>query len=220
MVPDPDLVLLEAWRNGDKKAADALILKYYDLIRRTVVTKLPADAVDDVVQQVIAALVERRDTFRADATFRNYALIVVRNSIADFYRKREREPVEHVAILASSVRDLGAGPTTILFEQEDQRLLLEALRSIPLDDQFLLELYYWEDLSAPALAQLYDLGEPAVRSRIRRAKERLTAELHQLGQGHRELADTLTDIDAWVRRLRDELVPHLDQLKQTRAKKK
>lgn len=220
MAPDPDLALLEAWRNGDRTAADVLLTKYYNLIRRTVATKLPPDAVDDIVQHVVTELIERRDTFRADATLRTYVLAIVRHTIGDFYRKRDKKSVEHVAVFNSSIRDLGAGPSTLLLQHEDQRLLLEALRSVSLDDQFILELYYWEDMSAPELAQVYELPEPAIRSRIRRAKERLEAQLHQLTHDPGELAETITDLNAWAKKLRDELKPYLEQVKQGHSKKK
>lgn len=213
---DPDLALLEAWRNGDRKAADALLSKYYRLIRQNVLNKVAAESLDDVVQNVITALVERRDHFRSDATFRTYALSITRHVIGDFYRRHARKPVEHVAVFESSVRDLGAGPTTLIFEREHERLFLEALRSIPLDDQFILELYYWEHMSGPELAQILELEEPAIRSRLRRAKDRLKAQLQRLTQQHHELADTMTDIDAWAQRLRDALKPYLEQ---TRSKK-
>lgn len=217
MNPDPDLALLEAWRAGDRKAAQALLHKYYRLLHQIVVTKVPEDAVDDVVQQIITALVERRDKFRADATFRTYALAIARNVLGDFFRKRSRHPLDLVSVFASSVRDLGAGPTTLIFQGEHQRLFLEALRSLPLDDQFVIELHYWENMTGPELAQVFDMELSAIRSRLRRAKERLGAQMHELADHHRELADTLTDLDAWARRLRDSLKPYLDQRRQARA---
>jgi RNA polymerase sigma factor (sigma-70 family) len=213
MDPDPDLVLLEAWRSGDKKAADRLLLEYYRLLRGVVSTKVPGEAVDDLVQQIIAAMIERRDAFREGASFRAYVLSIARNTICDFYRKRARRPVEHVAVCDSSVRDLGAGPATMLLQHENQRHLLEALRSLSLDDQMLLELHYWEKLPGRELAQVFEIGEPAIRGRLRRAKERLQSHLEQLSRDHRELAETLTDLDAWAQRLREELRPYLDKPK-------
>ncbi len=219
MGPDPDLDLLEAWRAGDKKAADQILVKYYGLVRRAIVTKVPPDAVDDLVQEVIAALIARRDAFRTDATFRTYVLSITRNVVCDYFRRRARRPVEHVAVFDSSVRDLGAGPTTLLLRHENQRLLLEALRSISMDDQFILELHYWEKMTGPELAQVFEIGEPAIRGRLRRAKERLEAKLHELSHDHRELAATITDLDAWAQRLRDELQPYMHEMKGRAGKK-
>ena len=208
---DPDLQLLTAWQGGDKRAADSILIKYYTLVRRTVLTKVPEGAVDDVVQDVFEALVERRDSFRADAKLKTFVLTIVRNKIADYFRKRKT--TDQVDVLATSVRDLGAGPSSLLLKHENDRLLLEALRSIQLDDQLVLELHYWDDMSGPELCQVFECSEPAIRGRIRRAKERLNSELQALSRDHRELADTVTDLHAWAKKLRDGLEPYLQQLK-------
>lgn len=213
MDPDPDLELLAAWQAGNKRAADSILVKYYTIVRRTVLTKVPEAAVDDVVQDVFKALVERRDSFRGDARLRSFILGITRKKIADFFRERERNPADQVEVLETSVRDLGAGPSSLLLKHEDERLLLEALRSIHLDDQLILELRFWDDMSAPELCQVFECTEPAIRSRIRRAKERLTTEIQALSRDHRELADTVTDLHAWAKKLRDGLEPYLQQLK-------
>ncbi len=202
---DPDLELLEAWRSGDKKAAGEILDRYYKLIRCTVATKLPDSDVDDVVQKIIVALHEGREKFRADAKLKTYALKITRNKIADYFR--QRQPT--CDVLRSSVRELGAGPSTLILEQEKQRMLLEALRSVSVDDQLILELYYWEKMTGPQLAQVFECPEPAIRSHLRRAKQRLRAELERLADDQQELAETMTDLDAWARKLREELEPRL-----------
>jgi len=200
-----DRELLEAWQAGDRKAADTLLQRHYNLIRRTIQTKTPEYAVDDLTQRVFTALVERRDTIREGASIRAYMLTIARRVIADFYRQRKNRPIAEENIAQHSVAALGAGPITLLLELQENRLLLEALREIALQHQFVLELYYWEDFSGPELAQVLECSEPAVRGKIRRAKEQLSAKVDELTRDHREFADTVTDLDAWALRLRDEL---------------
>jgi RNA polymerase sigma factor (sigma-70 family) len=206
---DPDLDLLEAWRNGDKKAASDLIARHYETIRRQIATKVPESEIDDLVQRVIVALLEGREKFRGDAKFKSYAMRITRNVIAGFYRRRR--PTTPLDVLEVSVVDHGVGPSTLLDDQDhkSQRLLLEALRSIAIDDQFVLELHYWEKMSGPTLAQVYECSEPAIRGRLRRAKERLRAQITVIAEERRELADTLTDLDSWALKLREALAVRL-----------
>ncbi len=204
---DPDLELLDAWRSGDKKAAGALLDRHYKSIRRLIVTKIPETEVDDVVQKVIVALLEGRETFRGDAKFKTYAMKITRKVIADFYRRRKQ--TTSLDVLEFSVSDHGVGLSRLLDDQKSQRLLLEALRSIPIDDQFILELYYWEKMSGPQLAQVYECSESAIRHRLRRAKARLKEQVEAIAEEHRELADTITDLDAWALQLREALEPRL-----------
>lgn len=202
---DPDLELLLAWRSGNRKAADTLLRKYYPIIRRNVAHKVPDDAVDEVVDRVVSAMVEQRDTFRAEAKLRTYVFRIMKFSIADFHRQRQRRP--DFDALESSVHDLGVSPSGDLLKKEHDRVLLAALRGLPLGDQILLELYEWEEMPASELAEVFDASEPAIRSRIRRAMERLSAAVKGYMADPRELADTLTNLDDWLRQVRKELRP-------------
>jgi RNA polymerase sigma-70 factor (ECF subfamily) len=95
-------------------------------------------------------------------------------------------------------------------------LLLEALRSITIDDQLLLELHYWEKMTGSQLAQVFECPEPTIRSQLRRAKARLRKQLEALATEHGELADTITDLDAWAQKLREELEPRLMHLRRSK----
>jgi RNA polymerase sigma factor (sigma-70 family) len=197
---DPDLELLTAWREGDTRAAGELLERHYRRIRRVVVTKIPERDVDDVVQRVIEALLENREKFRHDAMFKTYVMAIVRNTIADYFRKqRPISPLEH------SVHDYGVGLSTMLADKQHQRLLLEALRRLRLDDQILLELQFWEKMTGPELAQVFECKEATIRSRLRRARERLLEEVERLQDDREKLPDTVTDLDAWAEQLREEI---------------
>ena len=209
---DPELQLLQDWRNGDGKAGDALLLRYHRLIWRTVATKVPEDAVEDLVQRAILALIERRDELASDLKFRSYAMAITRNVILGYFRERYRKPVDSVGVMESSALELGAGPSSIVLAKQQDRLLLEALRSLSLDDQLVLELYYWEDMTGPELGAVFQCLEPTVRGRVRRARLRLEQKLGELAQQHQELLETLTNLDSWAAGVRAAFEPHLPGL--------
>ena len=54
----------------------------------------------------------------------------------------------------------------------------EALRRLPVDLQLVVELHYWEDHSTAEIAALLELAQGTVKSRLRRAREALEADLH------------------------------------------
>ena len=132
-----------------------------------------------------------------------------RKMILGHFRERYRKPVDHVGVADTSVKDLGAGASSIVLAREQDRLLLEALRSLSLDDQLVLELYYWEGMTGAELGAVFDCLEPTVRGRLHRAKGRLELELVELSKQHRELAETMTDLDAWAASVREALQPQL-----------
>lgn len=199
---DPDLALLEAWRRGDQRAAQKLLQDYYHRVRRFVLTKVPSDDVDDVVQRVLEKVHKNQEQFRADAKFKTYVTSIARYTIAEYYRRRDRQPVSP---LESSVHDLGGGQLTKLVDRQQQRILLEALRRLRLDDQILLELQFWEKMTGPELAQVFGAKETTIRSRLRRARERLSLEIEHLQSDTETLSDTVTDLDEWAEQLRVEI---------------
>ena len=94
----------------------------------------------------------------------------------------------------------GAGKSTAI-------ALLLGLRRIPLESQMLLELYYWEDFTAREIAEVVQIPEGTVRTRLRRAKQLLEQALAQAAESREVLETTLSDLEGWARRVRDELRP-------------
>jgi RNA polymerase sigma-70 factor, ECF subfamily len=170
-----DFELLDAWAEGDPSAGDRLFRRHIRALYRFFRTKLD-DGIDDRVQDTLVECVRARAAFRREAEFRTFMLATARNVLLNEYRRRRRH-ASPVDFSMHGVADLAPGPSTILASVDEQRTLLEALRSLPLDAQIVLELHYLERLTGPQLAHVLDIAEPAVRSRLRRAKEGLRARL-------------------------------------------
>lgn len=173
-----DFELLDAWADGDPAAGDRLFRRHIRALYRFFRTKLD-DGVDDRVQDTLVACVRSRASFRRDAEFRTFLFATARNVLFKEYRRRRRHggPVD---FSIHAVVDLAPGPSTLVATLEEHRILLDALRSLPLDAQIVLELHYLERLTGPQLSVALELAEPAVRSRLRRAKESLRARLESI----------------------------------------
>ncbi|HVZ35507.1 MAG TPA: sigma-70 family RNA polymerase sigma factor [Polyangiaceae bacterium] len=198
-----DFDLLDAWGNGDLNAGGVLFERHFRTLYRFLRTKVEA-GLEDLLQQIWLACVEGRARFRREASFRTYLLRVARFQLYAHYRARNREPSQ-IDFTLTSVADLDASPSQLLARRQDERLLLEALKRVPLDHQIALELRFWEDLSGPEMAEVLGIPEPAVRSRIRRATERLKQELTALMTGPAGADESIDDLDGWAQRLRQAL---------------
>ena len=197
-----DFELLDAWGGGNTVAGRMLYDRYFALLYRFVRTKIDSGA-EDLIQNVWLACVEGRERFRRDGSFRAYLLQTARFQLYAHYRKRKRAAV--LDFSASSVVDLGTSPSAIVLRHEQERMLLEALRRVPLDYQIVLELRFWEDLSGPEIAEVLGIPEPAVRSRLQRATERLRTQLQALAGKGTAAPDTEDDLQRWALRLRQAL---------------
>ena len=90
-------------------------------------------------------------------------------------------------------------------------MLLEALRRIPLDHQVVLELYYWEKLTAAEVGNVVGVPEGTARTRIRRAKQLLEQEMGKLSESKDQLHTTIANLDNWAASLREQLGKDQDQ---------
>jgi RNA polymerase sigma factor (sigma-70 family) len=194
-----DLELLEAWKTGDRKAGSELFERHFDSICRFFANKVQSD-VDDLVQRTFIACVEGKERFRGQSSFRTYLFGVAHNVLRSHIRKRRREG-ERFEPGVTSVFDMGLSPATLIAQRKEQLLVLQALRRIPLDHQVVLELYYWEAMTAKDLAEVLEIPEGTVRGRIRRAKQLLEEQLTTLAETD-DLKSTMSNLDGWARSLR------------------
>ena len=198
-----DEQLLAAWRAGDREAGNQLFARYFSRVFRFFRNKIDR-GVEDLVQRTFMACVEGRDRLRADTSFRSYLFGAAHNLLRAHLRS-ERSFAREEDVDLHPVVDMGASPTSLLGVHEEQRLLLAALRRLPLGDQTLLELYYWEHLSGLELAAVLAVPENTARTRLRRARLRLEQELAELAAGSERLRSTVDNLERWAESLRDPL---------------
>ena len=199
-----DLDLLESWRGGDREAGGKLFSRHFDSICRFFANKVDRD-IDDLVQRTFTACVEGRERFQGKSSFRTYLFGVAHNVLRSYLRKRKREG-DRFEIGVTSVFDMGLSPATLIAQQKEQQLTLQALRRIPLDHQIVLELYYWENLTAGEIGEVLGHPEGTIRGRIRRGKELLEAELAKIAENDALLTSTVSNLDSWAKSLRQRVL--------------
>ena len=198
-----DHELLSAWSAGDKRAGNRLFQRYFEPIGRFFLSKVSV-GVDDLVQRTFLALLERAGQLDEDTNVRAYLFGIARKTLLRRFRDQYRNG-RYFDALATSVADLAESPSQLVGQQQQLQLLLAALREIPLDHQIVLELYFWEEMPARAIATVLEIPEGTVRSRIRRAKQLLAAEYEELLSGASSPQATQTRLDTWARSLRAQL---------------
>ena len=204
MADADDFELLQAWRDGDNAAGNALFDRHFDALYRFFRNKV-AQGAEDLVQQTFLACVQARDRFRGDSSFRTYLFTAARSKLYTLLDKRRREG-ERIDWGVTSCADLGISPTGILAKNEEQRLLLLGLRQLPVDLQVALELFYFEQLRGPELAQVLEIPEGTVRSRLRRGQELLREHLARLAANPAQVESTMGDLEGWARGLREDVL--------------
>ncbi|MCA9653877.1 MAG: RNA polymerase sigma factor [Myxococcales bacterium] len=190
-----DAELLRAWREGDRGAGEELFERHYATVERFFRNKVSEP--DDLIQHTFLACVEAAPRFRGDSQFRTFLLGIAINVLRAHYRQLQKQ--RGVGSLhSSSVADLGATPSRIVAGHEEERLLLAALRRLPVELQLVLELRYWDGLKHEELAELLELPRSTVNTRLRRGRELLEQHMGELASSPQMLHSTITRLDDWV----------------------
>lgn len=199
---DDDFDLLDAWREGDREAGNRLFRRHFSRVFRFFSTKVDDDDAEDLTQRTFLACTRTRERVVQSSTFRAYILGVARIELLRFFDEWRRrgsrfDPAE------TSIADLGASPSAQLAEYEEQRLVVRALRRLPLEFQMTLELHYWQDLGVSEVADVLGVPLGTVKSRLHRAREALRRTIEDLDAEHETRESTVAHLERWLRSMQD-----------------
>jgi RNA polymerase sigma-70 factor (ECF subfamily) len=193
--------LVEAWRSGDAGAGESLFERYYESIARFFYNKADDASAQDLIQRTFLACIEGLPRLQAAANFRSYLFGIAYRTLCKHYERQAHER-GRLDVFEISVADLNLrSPTQAFAERDEQRLLLLALRTIPLEHQVLLELLYWEKLPVAEIAAVLQIPVNTAKTRFRRSRQLLEQAMQSLGDSPELRRETLDDLDRWAAEL-------------------
>lgn len=168
-----DESLYEAWIGGDRKSGAELVRRYSGPLVNFFRSRVLAEEAEDLMQTTLLRCLERGGKTLHLRSFRAYVFRSARNALIDRRRcQRSVEDLEVVTLIGEST----SLPSRISRRREHARVF-SALAELPDEERTLLELYYWEELSAAELGEVFDVPEGTVRGRLRKAKRKMNAML-------------------------------------------
>jgi RNA polymerase sigma-70 factor (ECF subfamily) len=200
-----DTELLDAWAAGDQESGRAFYGRFADRITRFFARKLHADTADLVQRTFLKALEAHRARPAEDiGNPAGLLFAIARNELYDAFRARRRaaERFDPDVTSLDALGAAGTGASTAVARHEQQRLLLAALRRIPLDDQLALELYYWEELPMADVARVLGITRSGAINRVHRARGLVRDALEALETTPAMRHDTVEGFETWARSLR------------------
>ncbi len=202
-----DEELLEAWRLGDRAAGGELVDRHFATISRFFRNKvLQPEEADELVSQTFLACTASKERYRGDASVRQFFFAIAHNVLRNYIRSRYKRKREKLDFGVVCVQELDpASPSSIVMHRREARSFVQSLREIPVGDQVLLELMYFEGLSGSQIAELMELPEGTVRGRLARGKQRLRqrvmAALHDSSSDD-EVQVSAHHLDQWALEVR------------------
>jgi RNA polymerase sigma-70 factor (ECF subfamily) len=201
MIEDPEL--FAAWRDGDQHAGLQLFDRYYANVTRFFRSKVH-DGWADLVQSTFLACVASKDRFRGEGGFRQYLFSIAYKQLISHYRRRSRDQAKLEFTEVSAV-DLDPSPSAVAGTRAELKLMLQAMRRIPIDFQVILELHYWEHMSTQECALTLEIPQGTAKSRLRRARELVKQQMHEIAESPNLAKSTIDGFERWAEALRDQI---------------
>ncbi|PYR76653.1 MAG: sigma-70 family RNA polymerase sigma factor [Acidobacteria bacterium] len=160
---------VRAARAGDQLAFERLYDRYARIVHGLLLARVPANDVDDLVQDVFLTAWRRLDDLRDPAAFGGWIAMIARNRALDFHRRSADE--------VSLPDDLPArGETGALAEAN---AILDVIRRLPEAYRDTLVLRLVEGLSGPEIAERTGLTAASVRVNLHRGMKQLREKLER-----------------------------------------
>ncbi len=192
--------------DGDRRAATVLVERYSTMLQRFFRNKVrDSEAAAELISETMLACVGALERAQPTGSFRSFLFGVALNTLRAYIRrkykrKRERDDFDDVC-----VGDDTETPSGLVSRSGETRLLVRALRRIPLKFQVVLELQFFEELTGPQIAELLDMPLATVYTHQRRGRARLQEVIQELADNPQLAQSTMMGIETWAEDVRAQI---------------
>ena len=181
-----DEILILEYRAGDLNALEALISRWQVRIYCYVLTLArDKEAAWDICQDVWLATISGLRKSERIRNFPAWLYRVAHNKAVSHLRKTRRLEERKDALLQVAEEDSDGTPD-LLNSVDDALLVHTCLRELPLAQREVLGLFYLDDLSLGDIAQILDVPQGTVQSRLHYGRMKMKELLLKRGYSHDE----------------------------------
>ena len=188
-----DIALVNLVKKGDKKAYNALVLKYQDRLVFSVYKFLKDyELAQDIAQEAFIKAYKSIDKFRGDSQFYTWiyriAINTAKNVLSTKARASEVYDNDTTDQLLSESAITSENPENILQADQLRSTINNALQSLPEDIRVTLSLREYDGLSYEEIAGVLKCPIGTVRSRIHKGREMLDKTFLRYNQSNVEVS--------------------------------
>lgn len=186
--------LLQAAREGDREALEQLVENRRAELLSFAVSQLDSEvrvkeSPSDIVQESILEGIQDFSGFEGDTSkeFANYLKAILRNNVHDVRRRYARTGKRAIRREASEIDPdkqpdrLNPSPSQWFQSRDETEQLKASLRTLSADQQEVIRLRYWEQLTFDEMAEVLGKNSEATRKAFYRALKALSNALGEKG---------------------------------------
>jgi RNA polymerase sigma-70 factor, ECF subfamily len=172
---DNELICIQQAKQGNHRAFGRLVEQYQSQVYTLCYRMLgnPTEA-EDAAQETFLRVFARLKTYDETRKFSSWLLSIGSHYCIDCLRRRRFTwvDIDDVApVLPNPRRD--EQPEHVALKQESEQAIQRMLERLPPDYRTIVVLRYWHQLSYEEISEVLRISEPAVKSRLHRARRAL-----------------------------------------------
>ncbi len=181
-----DEIILQGCRAGEPGAIEALVRQSQGVVYRVCLSILddPSEA-EDATQETFIAALKALPGFRGDSAFNTWLYAIAVNACRRHLKQRRRHQALQTTLTFGPVAtgDHFSDPEQTLIRSEVAATLWSAVSELDEQHRMPVILRYYHELSVAEIAQILDINEGTVHSRLFNARERI--------RGHMKVRESL-----------------------------
>ena len=177
-----DVVLLERIAQGDRSAFSQLYLKYQPKLVSYCARLLRDDIAQaaDIVDDALFDVWRSADKFAGKSKPSTWIYSITRNKLVSWLRKTTEITLDDEKMMLAMV-DPAATPEETREQEDMKHQLIRLMNHLTDEHRDVLRLTYFEDRSVKEVAELLDISENTVKTRMFYARKRLGQMLEKAG---------------------------------------
>lgn len=178
---DPDWQLIQQMAAGDTSALDRLYVQHGPAVLSFLIGRLnDRQLAEEILQDVMLSAWKSAPGFRLESKVRTWLLVIARNRAIN--ARRKYAPMLVDLETNNELQSPDTGPMERVERSAQKSAVREALRLLPETYREVLILVFYHQLSGPEIAEVLDISQGTVKSRLHRAKEMLRRVLLKEGE--------------------------------------
>ncbi|MGN7299278.1 sigma-70 family RNA polymerase sigma factor [Ferdinandcohnia sp. SAFN-114] len=127
----------------------------------------------DMVQNTFIKCYKNLDSFRYDAQVKTWLYRITINECKDYLKSWNYKMVQVRSFINETTRSMLPSTERTVFDKYNNQEMKESIFSLPKVYREVIYLYYYDSLTTVEIANVLDIPVNTVKTRLRRAKQRL-----------------------------------------------
>lgn len=160
-----------------KQALEIIMNSYGNEIKRVIYTYVKNEAdTDDIAQEVFVTVYKKLHTFQKQSSLKSWLYSIAINKSKDYLRSWQGRNRKLLRRIKKERRGKQAKLESIehkLIKEDESKELIKQIMELPVKYREVIILYYFNDFSTKEISQITKIHDATIRTRLRRARERL-----------------------------------------------